>query len=151
MPFDELETITKGNEPPTATISYCLAWRKPNGRAPKTEKKPRLMISLPTTICGLAKSKSFKLFLGSGADLGKLLMRGDHCIRTADEAKKAGKPPAGFVVPSEHAHFFRWNFGFVPKLGEEEHFEGERHPVRKVSDEEFEITIPKSWFEGAES
>jgi hypothetical protein len=149
MPFEELETITKANAPPEATVTYDFAQKK--GTVRKADKKPRLTISIPTTVCGIAKSKAFKLLLGSGEDAGKLLIRGELFYRTAKEAQDGKKPVPGAVAPSEHAHFLRFNFGFVPKLGEEETFEAQRCPVRKVSDEEFEITVPRSWFEGGES
>lgn len=148
MPFEELETITKANAPPEATVTYDYAQKK---GVRKADKKPRLTIAVPTTVCGVAKSKTFKLLLGSGEDLGKLLIRGELCYRTAKEVAAGAPPLPGAHTPAEHAHFLRWNFGFVPKLGEEERFEAQRCPVRKVSDEEFEITIPKSWFEGAGS
>lgn len=131
MPFDDLETITRHNQPPQATISYVVA-RKKTGPV-KNDKKPKLTIAIPTTICGTSKAKAFKLQIGTGAHAGKLRIVGVA-------AKAAG------VEPSQHAHFFRWNFGFVPKLGEDE-FEGEKKPVRKIGDDEFEIDVPTSWFE----
>lgn len=130
MPFDDLETITKQNMPPQATISYATTIRK-NGPV-KGERKPKLTISIPTTICGTSKAKAFKLQIGTAKDAGKIRIVGVP-------AKAPG------VEPPQHAHFFRWNFGFVPKLGEEE-FEGEKKPVRKISDDEFEIDVPPSWF-----
>ena len=84
-------------------------------------------------ICGTSKAETFKLQLGNGKEAGKLRIVG------------ASSEIAG-VEPSQHAHFFRWNFGFVPLLGEDE-FEGERRPVRKISDDEFEIDVPVSWFQ----
>lgn len=98
----------------------------------KNDKKPKLTISIPTTLCGTSKAKAFKLQIGSGDHAGKLRIVGVP-------AKAIG------VEPSQHAHFFRWNFGFVPRLGEDE-FEGEKKPVRKISDDEFEIDVPESWF-----
>lgn len=136
MAFEELETVTRGNEPPQATVTYDYAYKKNGIR--KTNAKPRLMISIPTTLCGVSKSKTFRLLVGTGDDVGKLLVRG--C-----DAEK-GKAKNGGVAPSQHAHFFRFNFGFVPKLGDEELWGGEKRPVRKVSDEEFEIDVPRSWF-----
>jgi hypothetical protein len=90
------------------------------------------MISIATTICGTSKAEAFKLQIGSGEDRGKLRIVG----LPAD---------APGVIPTQHAHFFKWNFGFVPRLGEDE-FEGERRPVRKIADDEFEIEVPESWF-----
>jgi hypothetical protein len=131
MPFDDLYTIAKHNQPPMATISYSVKTRKP-GPA-KNDKKPQLTIAIPTTICGISKAKAFKLQIGSGDDAGKLRIVG----------LKSG---TSGVEPGEHAHFFRWNFGFVPKLGDDE-FEGEKRPVRKIGDDAFEIDVPASWFE----
>lgn len=135
MPFEDLDTITRHNQPPTATISYVVAQR--NGKA-KADKKPKLTISIPTTICGTSKAKTFKLQIGTGAHAGKL-----RIVGVPDKAKGAA---ADGVEPSQHAHFFRWNFGFVPKLGEDQ-FEGEKRPVTKISDDEFEVDVPRSWFD----
>lgn len=135
MPFEDLETVTRHNQPPRATISYCVAQR--NGKS-KSEKQPKLTISIPTTICGTSKAKAFKLKIGTGASAGKL-----RIVGVPDKAKAL----AG-VVPSQHAHFFRWNFGYVPLLGEDQ-FEGEKRPVIKVGEDEFEIDVPPSWFEAA--
>lgn len=136
MPFDELETQTRQNAPPTATISYCHATEK----GKRGGAKPRLTIAIPTTVCGTSKSAAFKLLIGSGEDRGKLRIKGQAKTKAGD-AKVEG------VEPSQHAHFFRWNFGFVPLLGEDETFEGEKRPVKKINDEEFEIDVPPSWFE----
>jgi hypothetical protein len=136
MSFENLETVTKLNMPPMAKLSYM----PPQGRGKsvgkvKAEKKPQLILSLPTTICGTAKSKTFVLLLGSGADRGKLRVKG------------TAKKEQG-VEPKELMHAFVFRFGYVPKLGDE-HFDGEHRPVRKISDEEFEIDIPESWFEAS--
>jgi hypothetical protein len=132
MPFEDLDTITRHNQPPQATISYAVAQR--NGKS-KADKKPKLTIAIPTTICGTSKAKAFKLQIGTGAHAGKLRIAGI-----------AAKDKAAGVEPSQHAHFFRWNFGFVPKLGDDQ-FEGEKRPVIKITDDEFEIDVPESWFE----
>lgn len=136
MPFDELETVTRKNAPPMATLSYDFATEKTK----RSGGKPRLTISIPTTLCGTSKSKTFRLLIGTGEDAGKLRVQGSEAIKG-----KAVKSDG--IEPSQHAHFFRWNFGFVTKLGEEETFEGEKRPVRKISDDEFEIDVPVSWFE----
>lgn len=131
MPFENIETITKHNMPPMAKISYM----PPQGRKSlKSNKdpKPQLMVSIPTTICGTAKAKSFSLLLGSGADAGKIRIKGA-------KAKEG-------IEPKELMHAFIFRFGYVPKLGED-HFDGEHRPVRKISDDEFEIDVPASWFE----
>jgi hypothetical protein len=131
MPFIDLETHTKRNQSPMATIIYAIKTRKTG--SVRNDKKPTLTISIPSVICGTSKAERFKLQLGNGKEAGKLRIVG------------ASSEIAG-VEPSQHAHFFRWNFGFVPLLGEDE-FEGERRPVRKISDDEFEIDVPVSWFE----
>jgi hypothetical protein len=138
MPFEDLEIITPKNQPPQATISYVITSRKKG--AAVGDRKPKLTISIPTTLCGTSKAKSFKLQIGTGSHLGKL--------RIVGMSDKPKAPAAVGVEPSEHAHFFRWNFGFVPRLGEDT-FEGEKRPVTKISDDEFEIDVPKSWFNGA--
>lgn len=133
MPFEDLDTITRHNQPPQATISYAVAERKGKSKA---SARPKLTIAIPTTLCGTSKAKTFKLQIGTGNHAGKLRIVG------VPEKKNS----AAGVEPSQHAHFFRWNFGFVPKLGEDQ-FEGEKRPVIKISDDEFEIDVPPSWFE----
>ncbi len=153
MAFEELETVTRGNEPPQATVTYDYAQKK-GERVRKADAKPRLTISIPTTLCGVSKSKTFRLLVGTGDDLGKLLIRGCDAEKGKANAPfriggcdaEKGKAKPGGVAPSQHKHFFRFNFGFVPKLGDEELWGGEKRPVRKVSDEEFEIDVPRSWF-----
>ncbi len=140
MPFEELET--KANSPPQATMSYLLGTHK--GKTPKANARPKLVICIPTTICGVSKSATFRLLVGTGVDAGKLLVRGD-----LKDPARAGKGISdGGVEPSQLKHYFRWHFGYVPKLGEDR-FGPDKYAVRKVSDEEFEITVPKSWFEEA--
>jgi hypothetical protein len=138
VPFENLETITRDNMPPTALISYMpTQGHGKNAGKVKKDSKPRLVITLPTTICGLAKADRWALQLGSGPDAGKLRIKG--------LAKNA--PAKQGIAPSEMKNCFKFNFGFVTKLGDD-HFDGERRPVRKISDDEFEIDIPASWFEG---
>jgi hypothetical protein len=132
MPFSVLETHSRHNQPATATVSYSHATEKSQRRG----GKPRLTISIPTTICGTTKADAFELLIGDGEDQGK--------IRISGLAKKSDAK--GGIEPSQHAHFFRWNFGFVPRLGEEDTFEGEKRPVKKISDDIFEIDVPASWF-----
>lgn len=142
MPFEELETLTRQNMPPQATISYDYAHKKGNG-VRKPDAKPRLTISIPTTLCGTSKSKRWIVQVGTGDHVGKLRIAGELLgLSIKRAAAERG------VEPSQHAHFFRWNFGFVPRLGDEETFDGEKRPVTKIGDEEFEIDVPKSWFEG---
>jgi hypothetical protein len=137
MPFETLEIVTKKNMPPVAKLSYMRpeARGKSAGRS-RPDAKPQLIIAIPTTICGTAKAKTFALALGSGADRGKLRVRG-----------LTGKDAMGGVEPKELKHTFVFRFGFVPKLGDDI-FDGEHRPVRKISDDEFEIEVPESWFNG---
>lgn len=136
MAFENLETITKQNMPPMAKLSYM----PPTSRGKSAGKlsrdpKPQLIVSIPTTICGTAKAKAFALLLGTGDDLGKLRVKG------------LKKDAGGGIEPKELAHTFLFRFGYVPKLGDD-HFDGEHRPVRKISDDEFEIDVPASWFDG---
>jgi hypothetical protein len=142
MPFETLETITKANAPPTAVLSYMCRTQKPKPGKPvrnDKDRKPSLMVTLPTTMCGTSKSETFALLIGTGADIGKLRIKGIPA-----SVKGAAPSPAG-AKPSQMKHAFRFNFGFVPKLGED-HFDGERRPVKKINNEEFEIEVPSSWF-----
>jgi hypothetical protein len=132
MPFEEIETITKKNMPPVAKLSYMPPQgRGKNAGKQKHDPKPQLIVSIPTTICGTAKAKTFALHLGTGADKGRLRIKGV-------------KNQQG-VEPKELMHAFIFRFGYVPKLGDD-HFDGEHRPVRKISDDEFEIDVPESWF-----
>jgi hypothetical protein len=132
MPFEEIETVTKHNAPPTALVSYMRSKRGKNARE---EKKPNLTITMPTTICGVGKAEKHVLLLGTGGDVGKLRIKG--------VAKNATKN--GAVKPREFKSHFIWRFGYVPKLGEEI-FDAERCDVRKIGDDEFEIDVNAEWF-----
>lgn len=133
MPFDEEETFTKYNAEPMARWVYEIGGH--SGK-PKNGKKPQLHISIPTAVCGVCKAKKFALLIGTGEDAGKVIVRG-----VADELAKPHHIP-----PSEHQHFLKFNFGFVPRLGMKP-FDGDRVPVRRVDDNNFELTVPASWFE----
>lgn len=136
MPFDEVETETKDNMPPTALLSYMRPSRK-GGQEARNKGKPRLSITCPTTICGTSKSERHVLLVGTGADKGKLR------VRAHDPKRDKGKG----VKPTEFKKHFIWRFGYVPKLGDEI-FDGERHPVTRISAEEFEIIVPESLLAG---
>jgi hypothetical protein len=134
MSFEALENVTKRDMPPRAKLSYL----RPTGRGKsagksRDEVQPQLLISIPTTICGTAKAKTFVLLLGAGTDAGKLRVKG-------------GKDKG--VEPKELKHAFVFRFGFIPRLGDEI-FDGEHRPVRKIGDDEFEIEVPPSWFAAA--
>lgn len=133
MSFVELETITQRNMPPRAKLSYMRpTGRGPSGGKRKDDAKPQLCIAVPTTICGTAKAKTFVLQLGTGENSGKLRIKG------------TSKPNTG-VAPLERKYHFQFKFGYVPRLGDDI-FDGEHRDVRKISDDEFEIDIPASWF-----
>lgn len=103
MPFETLETITKANAPPTAVLSYMCRTQKPKpGKTVKNEKdrKPSLMITLPTTMCGTSKSETFALLIGTGADAGKLRIKG-----IATVAKGAAPPPCWRQTVADEACF----------------------------------------------
>lgn len=130
MPFEPLETITKRNMPPTAKVTYL---RNVQGKKPRPDAQPQLVISIPSVICGTAKAKTFALLLGNGCDTGKVRIKG--CL-----SDKNG------IAPTELKRAFVFRFGFVPRLGDEI-FDGGRRAVRKISDDEFEIDFPATWFE----
>jgi hypothetical protein len=129
VPFDDLETITKIGGPPKATISYMRSGRK---GTTNTERKgqPRLIVTLPTTICGTGKMPRHKVLIGSGEDEGKLRIKG---------------VAEGGVKPAEFKSHFIWRFGYVPRLGDEI-FGAQTCAARKVDDDEFEVDVPASWF-----
>lgn len=129
MPFEEVETFTKDHHQPVARWLYESGARKRQG-------KPKLTISIPTTVCGTAKAERFVMLLGTGDDQGKVRIRG---------VPEKNAPPSA-VKPTKHLHYFKFNFGVVPRLGEKS-FDGDRVPVRKIGDDEFELTVPASWFE----
>lgn len=130
MAFETLETVARGKEPPTAKVAYLRGINRKTGKA-KDGAKPCLKISIPTTVCGLAKAKAFQIQLGKGGDAGKLRISG---CKSGIEG----------VEPSELKHAFTFNFGYVPSLGDEVF--DERCPVRKITDDVFEIDVKASWF-----
>jgi hypothetical protein len=131
MPFEPVEVVNKHNRPPQASISYERAERKTRKGLTKS-KTPHLMISIPTTISGVSKKKFFMLQLGTGEDAGKARISG-----RAAATKHT-------VERRDLMHATTFDFGFVPMLGDDaaaKEFVG----VRKISDDEFEIDLPK-WF-----
>ena len=135
MPFETLESFTKKNAPPTAKISYLMPTIR-EGKRQKPDAQPSLKIWLPTTICGVSKSETFVMQLGSGPDAGKLRIVGTDSMRTK---------PEGAITPRQLAHSFGFTFGYVPRLGDST-FEADA-AVKKISDEVFELSVPESWFE----
>lgn len=134
MPFETIQTHAKGNEPPTAKLSYMRPQR--NG-VTKKDAKPVLRITIPTTMCGTSKSATFVLQVGTGDDLGK--------VRVAGITGKAGDGSLAGVEPKQTANAFIWNFGFVPLLGDDI-FDDERGTITKIDGETFEISVTPSLF-----
>lgn len=134
MPFDDFETITKDNMPPVATLSYH-PFRGKHGA--KKDAKPKLTITVPTTVSGVSKCARFKLQVGTGTDAGKLRVVG------IPGSKPTDKPG---VKPSEHASYLKFNFGFVPAWGSDKIAE-DKYPLFKIDDDTFEIAVPASWCE----
>lgn len=137
MPFNEEETFTKHNVEPLARWVYEVGGHA--GKPKKNGKKPQLYISIPTAVCGVCKAKKFALLIGTGEDAGKVRVRGIE----------AGKEQRHHIPPTEHQHFLKFNFGYVPKLGMTA-FDGGHVPVKRLDDNNFELTVPSSWFEGNE-
>jgi hypothetical protein len=135
MPFEPLETETKGNSPVEAIVTYMRP--KPRGKAAYADKgqsgRPVLRICIPTKICGIGKAEKHKLFIGTGDDAGKMRVAGN----TAEDS----------IAPKQLKHTFIWTFGYVPRLGEEVF--DERLPVRKIEDDVFEIDVNPKWFNAA--
>lgn len=131
MPFEKLEFDSTATKATMATVSYMpTAGRGRNvGIA---GKRPRLIIFVPKTICGTTKASTFALQLGSGNHAGKLRIVGGHDDKD--------------VKPAELKYALRFNFGFIPRLGNDM-FGAERLPLRKVSDDVFEIDVIAQWFE----
>ena len=65
MPFEVLETHSKENMPPTASLSYLRSVRKGKEGSAKI-KQPKLIVTLPTVIC-VSKCKKFRILVGTGA------------------------------------------------------------------------------------
>lgn len=129
MAFDILETLSRDRaDVPFATLSYM---RLKNSKKPSL---PQLRITSPRSISGETTSDYFYLMVGSGDDDGKLLIVGD-------KATGFGTPPATMTKPATLKATHRWNFGFVPRLGDEI-FGGERFPIARVTVDVFEVTMP---------
>lgn len=128
MPFEVLEMLTKETMPPMASLSYM----RPQGRKSaqggaydRTKIKPRLLITLPTAIV-IAKSPRFQVLFGTGADAGKLRVKG---VKT------------GGVKPSEFKTHLILRCGYAPRLGDDI-FDKETCAIRRLSEEEYEIDCP---------
>ena len=123
MPFEVLETQTKGNEPPMASLSYMRHVRK-GKEIDRGKVKPKLIITLPTVIC-ISKKKRFYILVGTGQDCGKI-----RVVGTNEERKG--------VKPSEFKSFLVLRFGYVPALGDEI-FDGAKCDILRVDEDTCEI------------
>lgn len=123
MGFEVLETETKEKHAADGEDQLYAPDREKAGEA-----KPNLMVSIPTTLIGMSKSKRFELLKGSGADAGKIRIKGTAV------AKKG-------VEPKQLKNAFVFNFGAIPK--NDCIFDGERRVVKKLTDEEYEIDVGK--------
>lgn len=127
--FIDIETQTRANRPPAATLSYM--------RGGKKADRPSLKIVIPSSITGQTKKETtFKLQLSSGSEYSVLRVARD----------KDGKG----VKPAHMKWATRFNFGFVPTLGEDI-FDGERFPVTKVDENTFDIRLPAKFFGAADA
>ena len=118
--FVDIETVTRTNAPPKATLSYL--------RGGKKAEQPSLKIVLPTTITGqAAKDATFKLQFSTGPEF--------QLLRVTRAKDKTGVKPGHMKWAS------RFNFGYVPILGDDK-FDNLRCPVTKVDDHTFDIRLP---------
>jgi hypothetical protein len=101
MPFEELETINRHNEPPMASLSYLRHVRKGN-EVDRDKIKPRLIVTLPTVIC-ISQKRHFKIMVGTGEDVGK--------VRIIGVDDKTATPATDFKS------YLVLRFGHVPTLG----------------------------------
>lgn len=128
MGFETVEVEGVPNIP-MATLSYLRYKRKGKSKAGAL---PRLRIWIPTTISGFSKKTWFELQVGLGTDFGKA-----RISAVTKETKNATK-----LVDQRHCSCFR--FGHIPSLGDEI-FDGEKVPVRKISEDIFEFDLPDFW------
>lgn len=135
MPFEAIEFVTKHNAPPQASISYERPERHTK-KGVSTGKRPRLMISIPTTLSGVTKKEHFMLCVGTGKDAGKARITGQNVKNTKTTKRK------------DWSNATTWDFGYVPMLGMDAAAK-EFVAVRKISDDEFEIDLP-AWFKPEE-
>lgn len=126
--FEEAETISSSHKTPMATLSYMRPKSRKTGQN-KVGSKPQLHITIPTVLCGTSKSDRWVIMIGSKENKGKLRVQG---VPKSDKSEKG-------IEPTQLKHCFRWNFGYVPKLGEDI-FDGGHCPIKKISDEVYEIS-----------
>jgi hypothetical protein len=132
MPFELLETQTKDNMPPMASLSYLRHVRK-GKEMDRGKIKPRLTVTLPTKIC-ISKQKKFAIYVGTGTDRGKVRVCG----------LKPGVP--GGVKGTDFKSHVIIRFGHVPKLGDEI-FDGIKCPIVRIDDDTYEIAVPDGLLE----
>jgi hypothetical protein len=131
MPFEDLETHTRGNAPPMASLSYLTHARK-NPAKPKKAgtppPQPKLLVTLPTTIC-ISKCKKFSIAIGTGVDRNKLRVTG----------LKPGVP--GGVMGVDFKGHIKLHFGYVPRFGDDI-FDGVKCTIVRVNDDTYDLIIP---------
>lgn len=127
--FEVIETITKQNKPPMAVVSYLKSQRKLKGDK-RDDRKPRLLIYIPSKLM-TAQSKNFLLMMGKGVQR-KLRVVGQNAANK------------NTVPCTSMKHCIRFDFGFVPYLGNEM-AAGEECALTVISRESYEIDMPK-WF-----
>lgn len=128
MPFEELETITKHNQPLRASISYMRQVRKDKEHL-RGQIKPKLIITVPTAIF-ISRAERFKLLLGTGEDSNKIRLRA-----------VPGKDPKVGLKPSEFKSYLIFRCGYVPAFGDEI-FDNVECQIKRVSDDEYELDVP---------
>ena len=128
MPFEIIETVTKDNQPPMASVSYMRHVRK-GKEMDRSKIKPKLIVTLPTVIC-ISKCKKFRILIGTGADRGKIRIEG----------LKQGVP--GGIKATDFKGYIMLRFGHVPSFGDEI-FEGVKCPIVRVDEDTYDLKIPE--------
>lgn len=126
MPFENLETVTKENAPPSATLSYLTGARK-DGKS-RALRQPKLMITVPTTLF-ITRKERFILQVGTGAQKGILRICG----------VPKGTPGA-VGKGADFKNHVKLKFGYVPRFGDEI-FDGMKCPFIRVDDDTYEIKV----------
>jgi hypothetical protein len=127
MPFEDLETVTKENEAPTATLSYLRHTRKDNPGA-RARVTPKLTITVPTKIFITTKER-FRLQVGTGSDKGRMRIIG-----------VAKGVPGAVGRGADFKNHVKLKFGFVPRLGDDA-FDGMKCPFVRIEQDVYELKI----------